>query len=423
MQQAATLPMRGRTATGTAVTSPGASPWIGIAPCLYYLVIEFGRPMDWIPELGIIKPGMLAAGWALVALLLMKRRPFPRPALYMLAFTALMAIHVVHALNNFVAFNVLKVYWIPMLVCILALSVVPSNFQGMRILLWVYVLAHVPTAIGGIIQSGHGLGGWLSDENDLAFALNAAIGLAIYLFLETSLLSRKVLLAGAIGTMVWAVVSTGSRGGFVGLLAVALYLLLTARRKGPILAFIVLGILAVYLVAPPAYWEEIGTIRTAHQGEDTGGKRLYYWGIAWKMFLDHPLAGVGTDNYGIRAIEYADASRYRETMWRRVSHSLYFTLIAEHGLAGIVLFCLMLLWCRKSYHNIQRDAAEHPDDPDLASAALLSAGLAAALLAVLATGIFLYTLYYPPFWVLVALTGSLHATRPLPRTAPAEALA
>jgi O-antigen ligase len=128
------------------------------------------------------------------------------------------------------------------------------------------------------------------------------------------------------------------------------------------------------------------------------------------MFRDHPIAGVGTENFGHRAPEYRDLSRYRESMWHRSSHSLYFTLLPEHGLVGVFIYGGMLLATLKGHRRLQRRYREQPDDETRRSAAILSGGLFAGIAASMITGVFVSVLYYPSVWVLVCMVGSTVAT-------------
>ena len=288
------------------------------------------------------------------------------------------------------------------------MAVLPNSMRAIKILLTAFFAVHIPTAIHGIKSGGYGPGGWFGDQNDLSFALNAAIGIGTYLFLESYVGKRKAWIAIGMGIMVTAVIVSFSRGGLLGLASVGAYLFMTAKRsRMPILVMCVIGIVAILLFAPAEWKEEMGTIDTAASAQDTGGKRLYYWEIGWKMFLDHPLTGVGTENYGIRAPEYRDTSRFKESMWKRVAHSLYFTLIPEHGLVGIFIFLGMLRACFRGHRRLQQRYDDDPEHETRRTAAMLSSGLSAAMVASLVTGTFVSVLYYPPVWFLAALMGSL----------------
>jgi O-antigen ligase len=393
----------------------------GLAPCLFYLFIEFARPMAWVPPLALVRPGVIAAIWGIVAVLRSKHRPVPRPVWLMMGFAAVMGWNVPWAMNNFLALWTFVDFSILVAGSVLPLAVLPANLAAARYLLSAYVFLHVPMAIHGLLNGGRGLTGWMGDENDLALALNIAIGIGIYLFIETRSVLKRVLLLTAMGTMLAAIVASISRGGFVGLAALGVFVLITGPRRGTVALCVVLAAVSLWLFAPATYWDEVGSIQTAAEPGDTGEQRFYLWGMAWRMFLDHPVTGVGSKNYGIHAPDYEDVERAETTgfhTWGRVAHSMYFTLLAEQGAAGTILFLSILGWCVVAQWRIRRWARGHPEDPSSRTALLLGSGLFAGIFALLATGAFLTVTYYPLLWVLVGMMASLDGVARLLRGEP-----
>jgi O-antigen ligase len=385
-------------------------PWAGLLPCVCYLFVEWARPVNWIPGFAAIRPGLLAGIWGLTAVIFSSnKRPLPSVSKWIAAFTLLLVYQIPMAENHQWAIFKLQLDFGPLaLGLLLPLSVLPNSVRAMRILLITFFVCHVPTAIHGLRTGGQGLGSWFGDENDLAFALNTAIGVGFFLFLETREFKRKLWIAAMLGLMVATVVVSFSRGGLLGLAAVTAYTFVTAKNaRKTILALALIGAVAVLATASDEWKAEMGTIKTASAAEDTGGMRLYFWGIGWKMFKDHPITGVGSDNFGHVAPRYHDPERYRTNMWRRVAHSLYITLMAEQGLVGIFIYCGMFLAFRRGYRRLQERYDDDPDDENKRTAAMLSCGLAAGVVGSLATGAFLSVLYYPPVWVLMAMMGSL----------------
>jgi len=254
----------------------------------------------------------------------------------------------------------------------------------------------------------------MGDENDLGFALNSALGVGVYMLNQARGFGRRLLLAGSLGLIVAGVVATKSRGGFIGLATLGLYLLFAGPKRGRLLLVILLVAACLVAFAPPDYWTEVRSIWTADQKGDTGEGRIYSWKLGWKEFLDYPILGVGTKNYGIRAPEYEDRERAEFEgvhLWGREAHSLYFTLIPEQGLVGIMLFTALITGCFGAYRRLRRQGREHPDDPASVSAMAVASGLMAGLVGSLVTGAFISVLYYPVIWVLAGMFAALDAVR------------
>jgi hypothetical protein len=69
----------------------------------------------------------------------------------------------------------------------------------------------------------------------------------------------------------------------------------------------------------------------------TGSNRYAYWRVAFRTFLDHPLNGTGAASF---RVEWLRERPFRESV--RDAHSLYFETLAELGLVGFVLLCILL---------------------------------------------------------------------------------
>ncbi|HEX4824869.1 MAG TPA: O-antigen ligase family protein [Candidatus Polarisedimenticolaceae bacterium] len=383
----------------------------GYGACLLYLIVDFGRPMDWIPALEYLRLGMVAAFWGFAASISSRKRPIPKPMWYMIAFLLAMAWGVPWAKNNAWAFWGFEEHAIFILGCVLPLAVLPGNVDSVRKLMTFYFFLHVPMAIHGLMYEGTGAGGWIADENDLALGLNAALGVGMYLAMEAQSAGRRFLILASMAVMVTGVVSTISRGGFVGLATMGAYLVVFSPKRGVALAAVAGFAIVLVLFAGPTFWHEVDSIKTADQVGDTGEERLYYWGLGWKMFLDNPVIGVGTRNFPIQVYMYEDKRRAQngDHAWGRAAHSFPITLLAEHGLVGTSLVLLMLGWVVKAHRRLLRAWKEAPTDPRRRSSALLGSGIVAGLVGFMVSSIFLSSLYYPIVWVLVALFASLDA--------------
>lgn len=392
-----------------------APAWIRLAPCVYYLIVEFARPMGWVPALAPLRLGLISIALSLLVVLFFRPRPIPKLMYPMLILTALMAWHVPFAKNNAFALWGFQDFAILILGGVLPLATLPVGRDETRLIVWAYVLVHVPTAIHTLMYRGVGPGGWLGDENDVALALVAAIGVSIYLLLVSRSLGKRLVLIGFIGLAISGVVWSMSRGGFLGLAALFLLILLLGPNRRLVVALAVLAAIALFLFAPPQFWVEVESIGTAHQEGDTGEARFYYWRLALRIFADNPILGVGQRNYGIHAPDYQDPlldirQDRRRHMWGRASHSMYLDLISEQGLVGLFLFVWMLRIAARDYYSLrgswvgQVQSKQH-------RLGLIACGLIAGAGGVLAAGSFLSVLYYPVLWVLLALLSSCAAAR------------
>ena len=378
---------------------------------LAYFFVDFARPQSWVPPLGVIKPGMFALGGGLLTLLI--RRDlfyFPTRAKLMVAFLVLMAIGTPFATNRYWAFITTKDFALLLFGAVLPLMSFVDTYSRLKRLASFFILIHIPLALYGITHSGFGIGSFLGDENDFCLAINIVVPYVLFSFYYVRSRSLKIALLLTLGLMLLAITASKSRGGFVGLVAVAVYAWLASPRKLATLVLMVVVSVPVLALVPDSYWDEIKTIETSTENDDTGAQRLYLWGLAWTMFKnENPILGVGPTNFQWNSHKYESEEQQNKGLhvWGKGAHSLYFTLLPEEGLVGVALFLSILFVCFKESHLIRRAYKKHAREGTLPTEQLqrlyivnvLTRANDAALVAYLVTGAFLSVLYYPHLWL------------------------
>jgi O-antigen ligase len=168
---------------------------------------------------------------------------------------------------------------------------------------------------------------------------------------------RRLVWFAAVPLFLLGAVLSGSRGSLLAGLAVGGVALLKLRhrlRAGPVLAAVVLLVAAagvVWQLAPPAFtnlFQDRFVEQTVQQHYVSD--RTTIWQDAWRLAVEHPVAGVGLDGYygliGVnQGVEYP--------------HNYLLGVAAEGGLAGIGLLAVaILLWTRTV-----RGGGAHPTTP------------------------------------------------------------
>jgi O-antigen ligase len=120
---------------------------------------------------------------------------------------------------------------------------------------------------------------------------------------------------------------------------------------------------------------------------------------ALRVFRDHPLLGVGPGQFFSRySAQYGNALDLRFLEQNRRAHNLYLEIAADTGMLGLGAFLAIVLVTLVSLRRLTvRCRARSPGLVSLANALL------AALVAYLASGLFLQLAYQRYFWFLVAL--------------------
>ncbi len=274
---------------------------------------------------------------------------------------------------------------------------------------------------GGFGPSGSGGG---QDENYVASAMTMGIPLAYFSYFLAQKTSRKILFGAMLAIFIMAVVVGFSRGGFVSMVAVFAYLFVMAPKKLRGGFIVILVIAGLVTFASPEYWEEMKTITDTK--EETADLRLETWSIAWRMFLHNPLLGVGPGNFYWNIGDYQSEAQW-EKYGRRlalVTHSLYFELLSDLGLAGAILFLLIIYNNYKDMRFVIRQKQEQENNlqngktslspeeqkaflADLTHAEHYAYALIGSFIGFLSSALFLSMLYFSYFWMLTALTVAL----------------
>ncbi|MBN1540764.1 O-antigen ligase family protein, partial [candidate division KSB1 bacterium] len=198
------------------------------------------------------------------------------------------------------------------------------------------------------------VGGTLGHPNRLAMFLEVLLPLTLGLFLTAGRRSARgfALFAFFIGSS--AMILTGSRGGWIATAVAFAFLIAVALKHKRIQSKQVwrLGLLAgIGLAVVGFFFSE--QLENRITGEDHGSamSRIPMFQIAFSIIEEHPVGGVGINNYAVIMQQYNDTilGRRFSTIPRPV-HNMYLLIGGETGAIGLVTFgvflfaLLRLLW-------------------------------------------------------------------------------
>jgi len=256
-----------------------------------------------------------------------------------------------------------------------------------------------PSAESAIADDGR-LRGGLDDPNYLAAGIVPSIAIAAGLLPGVRSVLGRIGLAVASVILVLGLAATQSRGGLIAaVVATAAALVVAKRGRAAVVAgiAIVVGLVAVWFAASPDAWDRVTS--TA----DNGNGRGSLWKVGGRVFSDHPVIGVGLDNYRVYAPRYVSGPgqlTFVNFIAERphVVHNVYLQMLVESGLVALALFLVIVLG---SLASALRAAQffEQRQDPVMAA---LSRGVFVALLAGLAASFFISNGQSFQIWVLLS---------------------
>ena len=369
----------------------------GFVLVIIYMVLEYGRPQDQFSAIGALKPGLILI--LLMFMAWLKHGNFrmvasPQTSCVVLM-SFLLALHVPFATNYFWAYKQTEAFFL-LLPFFISIILFVERFETLRVFMKWWNALTIYVAVNGFLGLGIAGSSFLNDENDFSLLMNVMLPFALCLFVyERKMITKLIYLITSLLCVV-SIVASSSRGGFVGLIVVLAVVWLASPRK--ILFLVLAGILAlsVYVAADQKYWDRMSTIEKTNEG--TAKQRVDSWQAGWEMFKDSPL-GVGPGNFPIRFPEYQPESMSRN-MWGRQAHSLWFTLLPELGIPGVLLYLVLLGLNLRDLFYLRRLSRE---SDNYRFAYFLSVAFMASLGGYFASSTFLSVLYYPHYWYLTAM--------------------
>lgn len=353
----------------------------------------------------------------------------PRQMILMLLFLGVMIIDIPIAENSFA--TVWTSYGMAVLFLGLCLPLVQfvNSIDRLRVLINSLIGIFVVIGAWASVHKGYGPAGadGAQDENYVTACMAMGLPLLLYSSLAAGTKFKKLIYLVPVPILLLAVVvaENPSRGGFLGFMSVIGYMVVHSKRR--VAALMSVGVLAMIIgiMAGATYWQEMGTIADTESG--TADHRKDLWRIANYMFMSYPLTGIGPGNFRWRIEEFETPEiieKYGHSLGgTAVTHSLYFELLAELGIAGVILFTLIVARNFSDLSRIQekvrqmmnRESStktfEDPVAPALHFETIkllhcYAHGLAASFLAFMVCSAFISTLYFSYFWVYSALIAS-----------------
>jgi len=201
---------------------------------------------------------------------------------------------------------------------------------------------------------------FLGDNNDFALALNMVIPLCFFMARSEPTRWVRVALRVLLVCMVISVIGTFSRGGLIGLSAIALLMLLKSRHKVVGLFVLAAALLFVAIFTSSAWQDRMKSFSEGSLDE-SAESRLVIWKAGWLLAGDYPITGGGFNVYTDAAVipQYIE-QRYRYLYGQHGPHSIYFQVLGEQGFVGFALFSALLGSSLLTLHKIKRMSRANP---------------------------------------------------------------
>lgn len=274
-----------------------------------------------------------------------------------------------------------------------------------------------PDAAVEVAQEGR-ITALTGDPNVLAASLVVTSIFCLCLAATSATLQRWLWIGGALLSVV-GVAATQSRGGLVAAvvsLAIALFVFRRHAARTVPLALLVTAALVAYFVVVPRAAERIT------QSGDAGSGRSELWTVAWRGFEEHPVQGLGLNQFRVESSRYVlepGTLRYVALISEkpRLVHNTYLQTLVETGVIGFLLFMSLIALSLRATSKAAR-RLDQIGDPQTA---LLARGVMVSTVALLCAGFFFSAGVDYKTWLLLSLGPALLAMTSTLSTATSRA--
>ena len=256
------------------------------------------------------------------------------------------------------------------------------------------------------------LGGPLGMPNRFAQIMAVLVPVALYQFRSARTRMGSAFALGALVMILLGAALTFSRGAAVGLAFLFMLMIALGQVRVRHVALILVA-LALVAALVPQYSARVSSIlnvaslatKSGSPGMDAADGstrgRITEMVAAVIIFTDHPIVGVGPKMYAQHYIDYARVAGGKIRANTRQAHNLFLDIAAEHGALGLGAFLMAVLVTIRQL--MQARLRWLHSRPDMAN---LCMGFILALVAHLATGMFLHASYIRYFWFLMAIAAA-----------------
>ncbi len=287
------------------------------------------------------------------------------------------------------------------LVTILTMMLI-SDMAKLRQLIWVIVISIGYYSVkGGIftVLTGGGNrvygppGSFIEENNSLAVAILIVIPLMVYLYQTTKSNIIKLALFSSVIISLFTVLGSQSRGALLAIMSVGGFYWFKSDNKIISGIFIVIMSVALLAFMPESWYERMNTI-SEYEEDGSAMGRLNAWEYAINGASDN-LLGMGFNSW-----KYKTFAMYAPNPLKvHAAHSIYFSVLADHGWIGLFLFLFILFGAWKSLKRVLKLTR---NDEQLKEYQSLAKMLQVSFIAYLSGGAFLSLSYFDLPWHLIS---------------------
>lgn len=299
----------------------------------------------------------------------------------------------------------------------LVLSNMLSTTENIRtaMLLWppvgvavsAYALYSFVTLAGstGVITDRYGLDRQTSvfmNANSLGYYLMPVAIVIMMQIRRSTKVQQLIMHCAFLFIIFFGILLSGSRGAFIGTsIATAIFAFREFHSQRRV-ALVFLLLVILFQFVPHPIKRRIFSIVNMQDADSSTYNRMETYALAWAEFTDHPIAGIGFNQYSkIPRLHNPDV---------RSPHSMYLAVIVEQGIPGITTLVLFILTYFLGMTRALRKIPDSDKDPDSMEKRLYLNGYLSIFVAIVVISLFGQAFMRPYAWFVMAFGSAIAQT-------------
>lgn len=375
-----------------------------------YLFFEYVRPQTIYPVIDVLPYAQIVLIFTFIALFT-KEKSFAVKNIenrLILGYFFVIILSSIFALSPKVSFEKVPDFLAWVLIYFLIVNIVNTERRFLVFILafLLYNFKMSQFAFRGWASIGFGYGkegtgggpGWFQNSGEFGIEMCIFFPLAVYFIIALKEYWPKwktFLFLLFPFTALTGIISCSSRAVLIGGAAVLVWILLKSKHKVKGLICFVIIVFLFFQFIPEeqmARFDRTGTDRTSTA-------RIERWKKGLEMTRMYPYLGVGFENWAI-----ADKRFFGDGGAK--CHNIFIECVSQLGYLGLSLFILMIFFVL--INNFRTRSITNKMSKDNKFIYYMAHGLDAALIGYLLSGFFVTVLYYPYFWINMAMTSALN---------------
>ena len=380
-----------------------------------YLFFEYVRPQTLYPVIDIIPYSQTVL--IFTTLILLSSGKFFSVAnvenKLLVTYLAVIVLSSITAFSSSVSFSKVPDFLVWILIYFLIINIINSEKRFfifmLAFLLYNFKMsqhAFLGWARRGFAFSDWGTGGgpgWFHNSGEFGIEMCIFFPLAYYFFISLKKYWptwKKIFFFLFPFTAVTGMISSSSRGALVGGGATLIFIFFfqTKKKFRALIAILIIAFLVILFIPPEQKqrFESSGVDKTSIT-------RVDRWNKGIELLHRYPVLGVGFDNWHIAVMAI-----YQDRRLAGECHNIFIECMAELGYSGLIVFLLMIFFTFINNNQTRKIARNSLGNNTFI--ANMAYGLDASLIGFLGSGFFVTVLYYPYFWINLAMTVALNNT-------------